>query len=347
VAVVGAGPTGLTAAYHLICAGHECTLFESNAHLGGRLRHEFSEQELPRKVLDAEIGVITDLGASVRTNCCVGQDVSVAQLREQYDAVLLTVGVATAQQLAPLGVRTSHDRIWLAADGITTSLDGVFAAGNAARHNKLIIKSVAEGKGAAQCIDHWLRGEPATPPARPFHIRLNRLDQAEIGELCQGASDAPRAEPEGSDAGLSEEQVRREAARCLHCECSAAGNCLLRHYADMYDCDPYRFRGTRRRLERCLHGDLVSYEPGKCIDCGICIQIAEHAAEPLGLAYVGRGFDVRLSVPFDRSLDEALSQTAQACIQACPTGALATPQAQSPCAQFCHADNIHQIEPID
>ena len=66
----------------------------------------------------------------------------------------------------------------------------------------------------------------------------------------------------------------------------------------------------------------VVYEPGKCIDCGLCIQIAARGREPLGLTFIGRGFDVRVGVPFDRSLDEALGALAAECVEACPTGAL-------------------------
>ncbi len=50
------------------------------------------------------------------------------------------------------------------------------------------------------------------------------------------------------------------------------------------------------------------YEPGKCIDCGLCIQIAAAAGEPLGLTYIGRGFDVRVGVPLGHSLAEALTK---------------------------------------
>lgn len=70
------------------------------------------------------------------------------------------------------------------------------------------------------------------------------------------------------------------------------------------------------------HPDVI-YEPGKCIDCGICIQTAAKAGEDLGLAFVGRGFDVRVAVPFNRPLAEGLKTAARKCADACPTGALA------------------------
>jgi NADH dehydrogenase/NADH:ubiquinone oxidoreductase subunit G len=67
----------------------------------------------------------------------------------------------------------------------------------------------------------------------------------------------------------------------------------------------------------------VIFEPGKCIDCGLCIQIAAAAGETLGLAFVGRGFDVRVAVPLDHSLEAALQKVAAQCVAACPTAALA------------------------
>lgn len=71
------------------------------------------------------------------------------------------------------------------------------------------------------------------------------------------------------------------------------------------------------------HPSILSYEPGKCIKCGLCIKIAAAVGEKLGLAFVGRGFDVRIAVPFDGQLSEALKNAANQCVAACPTAALA------------------------
>jgi predicted molibdopterin-dependent oxidoreductase YjgC len=66
----------------------------------------------------------------------------------------------------------------------------------------------------------------------------------------------------------------------------------------------------------------VIWEPGKCISCGLCVQIASRDKEPLGLTYIGRGFSVRVSAPFGRDMSEALQKVAQEVCEACPTAAL-------------------------
>jgi len=67
----------------------------------------------------------------------------------------------------------------------------------------------------------------------------------------------------------------------------------------------------------------VVFEPGKCILCGICVKLTEMAREPLGLTFIGRGFDVRIGAPLNASIEEALKKTADECVKHCPTGALA------------------------
>jgi NADH dehydrogenase/NADH:ubiquinone oxidoreductase subunit G len=66
----------------------------------------------------------------------------------------------------------------------------------------------------------------------------------------------------------------------------------------------------------------VVFEPGKCILCGICVKLAEMAKEPLGLTFIGRGFDVKIGAPFDASVEQGLQKVAEECIKHCPTGAL-------------------------
>ena len=106
-------------------------------------------------------------------------------------------------------------------------------------------------------------------------------------------------------------------------DCRKADNCQLRTWCETYKASRSRYTGPRKRFRQDIrHPDIV-YEPGKCIACGTCIRIAGAAGEPLGLSFIGRGFDVEVGVPFERSIAEALKTAAAECARACPTGALA------------------------
>ncbi len=93
VAIIGAGPAGLTAAFDLAKAGHKVVVFESRKHPGGMLRYGIPEYRLPYDVLDHEIGVIAGLGVDIRCDTRIGADISMDDLKAGYDAVLLTIGL--------------------------------------------------------------------------------------------------------------------------------------------------------------------------------------------------------------------------------------------------------------
>ncbi|MCD4699303.1 MAG: (2Fe-2S)-binding protein [Phycisphaerae bacterium] len=155
---------------------------------------------------------------------------------------------------------------------------------------------------------------------RPFSVHIGRLREGEIEQFIAGASLAGRVVP--TTAGLTAGQARAEALRCLHCDCRKADACKLRIYSEMYGAQARRYKGERKQFERRIEHPDIIFEPGKCISCGLCVAIAETGGESLGLTFVGRGFDVHVAVPFDRSLADALQKTARKCAAACPTGAL-------------------------
>ena len=99
VAVVGAGPAGLAAAWYLLRKGHACTLFDAHALPGGMLRYGIPAYRLPKDSLDAEIAGIRALGAEFRMSKRWGEDFSLAELRETNDAVFVAIGAQHAQGL--------------------------------------------------------------------------------------------------------------------------------------------------------------------------------------------------------------------------------------------------------
>ena len=322
VAVVGAGPTGLAAAFHLRCDGHAVTLFEAATQAGGRLRHEFPD-ELPAETLDGEIGVIVRMGIDLNCAQRLGADLALDELRSRFDAVLLAVGGDAKREAAAWGLSVTTRGIKINAGTFETDLPGVFAAGNAIRGKGMVVRSVADGKEAAAAISQFVWNKPITPVARPFSSRIGKIPAEEMPEFLAMAEPGPPLGPAQSAAALlSLPVMSQQAHRCLACGCVAHGNCRLERYAAQYGADPSRYQSGRRAFIQINRQGSVIYEPGKCINCELCIQIAAHAEDALGLSFIGRGFDVRVGVPFHGTMEQALGSVAAQCVAACPTGAL-------------------------
>ena len=482
VAIVGAGPAGLAAAYYLLQKGHECALFDAKPAPGGMLRYGIPAFRLPKDALDAEIDAIRKLGAEFRMGMRWGVDFTLAELRKKHDAVFLAIGAQRAQglqcegeelaisglellelisggnppalgedvlivgggntamdcartaaRLGPRSVKILYRRTrvempclmeeveaaqaegvkieflvapvrlerdgrrrllltcqrmelgspdasgrrrpvpvagsefvvecsaviaaigqavdrtvaereglrvtgWgIAADPATlaTNLRGVFAGGDAVLGADLAVRAVAAGRLAAASIDQFLRGEAVVGEPSMRDIAMRPVDDEERAEIFRAIERAARVPmPEiGMDrrltsfdevaTGLPDTDAEREARRCLTCGCRKADCCRIRFLATEYQADPYRFDGARRRFAQDTSHPEIIYEPGKCIMCDACVRIAAGAGEPLGLATIGRGFNVTVAVPFGKPLSEGLREVGLRCVEACPSGALA------------------------
>ena len=99
VAVIGGGPAGLSVAYQLARKGHAVTIFDERAELGGMMRYGIPGFRTPREVLDAEIQRILDLGVTARMGTRIGTDVSMEQIRKDFDAVFLGLGAQAGRAL--------------------------------------------------------------------------------------------------------------------------------------------------------------------------------------------------------------------------------------------------------
>jgi formate dehydrogenase major subunit len=224
---------------------------------------------------------------------------------------------------------------------LATSLPGVFAGGDAVLGADLAVRAVAAGRIAAASIHQYLTGQAVTGEPAVAGIAMQPVDDAERAAIFRAIESAARVHaPEipmerrlvsfdEVEHGLPQSDAAREARRCMSCGCRKADCCLVRSLATEYDVDVYRFVGQRRRFSQDVSHAEIIYEPGKCISCDACVRIAAAAGEELGLAMIGRGFDVAVAVPFGRPLSEGLRRTAQRCAAACPTGALALRTARS------------------
>ncbi len=307
VAIIGAGPAGLAAAYILLKRGHAVAVYDAATAAGGTLRTSVDAKKLPREIIDAEAAVLARMGAGFHFGQALGQGITLGGLRQTHDAILLAIGEASPVAPAPAAIH--HD--------FQTSVQEVFAITAVHEH---AVRAVADGKAAAEAIDAFLAGRPASTPPRPFAVRMGKLSPVEMQSFLADSCDHTRINLK--DATFTPQQASTEAERCMECGCHSLQWCRLRQYAIQYQADPNRYRGERRAYVRDESHPSVTFERGKCIDCGLCVQVTRRHGEPLGLTFVGRGFDIHIAVPFNESLAQGLKQTANEACRVCPTGAL-------------------------
>ncbi len=284
VCIVGGGAAGLAAAWVLARRGHSCLVLEKRIAAGAILFERFGEK-LPRQVLESEVESIRHLGVQIDVATEVGQSVSLEELRNDYDALIL------------------------ACDFPDADADGVFTA----TEHEMAVRAVASGKAAAEAADRFLAGSDGDGASKEFDSRIGKLHENELEEFLE--SNAQAAGEQG--------EMRNEASRCLHCDCRKPVSCRLRKYATEYGAVHNAYRNSERvHVELIGRTGRVVYEPGKCIKCGLCVEITKQAGEELGLTFIGRGFSTVVRVPFSRSIEDGLAKSGAECVEACPTGAL-------------------------
>ncbi|HWQ25563.1 MAG TPA: FAD-dependent oxidoreductase [Chlorobaculum sp.] len=99
VAIVGAGPAGLTAAWFLLVAGHEVTIVDANEKAGGMMRYGIPKFRLPDAVIDADVEPIVEMGARFSLSTEFGRDIDWPHLKQDHDALFLSIGAAAASPL--------------------------------------------------------------------------------------------------------------------------------------------------------------------------------------------------------------------------------------------------------
>lgn len=324
VAVIGGGPAGLSAACCLGLRGHGCTVFDDAQRPGGGLRETVKESRLSCDVLEAETAVLTGLGIDLQARVRVGRDVPFSRLRGDFDAIVLATGRPDTEEMTAWGIACRAERVAVDRESLQTALDGVFAAGGAVRNSRLAAASVGDGRSAAVSVDQYLSGGIPRGATRRFGSIVKTLKPNEIERFAAGGHPlrrVPNGDAESAPTPLL--PAEEESQRCLHCDCRKPETCALRAHAERYGAVRGSYAGERPDFERETGGQGVVYESGKCIRCGKCVRLSERAHARPGLAFVFRGFGVRVGVPFGKPLDEGLRGIAAACVEACPTGALA------------------------
>jgi formate dehydrogenase beta subunit len=159
VAIVGSGPSGLTAAYYLCNQGHSVTVFESLPEAGGMMRYGIPEYRLPREALNSEIASIENLGVDIRTNAHIE---SIDELFENgFEAVLVAAGKQKSQKLSIPGI--DCEGVFLCADFLRNANVGkavgigssvlVLGGGNAAFDCARVARRLGAERVSLACIE--------------------------------------------------------------------------------------------------------------------------------------------------------------------------------------------------
>ena len=276
--------------------------------MGGEVRKSVSEEQLPREVFVREIEQIRQLGVQFQTGTLIGV-AAFSQLLTDFDAIVIACGRVN-NELMQWGLTVSGNKIITDKKSYQTSIDKVFAIGNVISSTKLAIRVVAQGKEVAFSVQQFLKGEKVTGEPERFNSRFGKLFPAEYGEyLKESVSYKQIRLSQGIKEGFFSEEVKQEAARCLHCDCREAEDCKLRKHAEEYNANQKRFPNVERKeIRKIIQHDHVIYEPAKCIKCGICVRLTRLHQEKFGFTFIGRGFNVEIGVPFNEELKDALTE---------------------------------------
>jgi Fe-S oxidoreductase len=215
VAVVGAGISGLTAAFDLAMKGCAVTVFEAEPRPLSRLARDYSGA-LPPAAIDADVAALTRLGVAFRYEARVvggAGSLGLETLIEGYDAVLLALGASSAAPFAgALGV-TAQGHVEVDPATRAASRAKVFGGGvHDAPYSP--IGAAADGRRAGASIDRLLQGASLT---------ANRGDEAGAGSCLYvkvaAHAPVPPVAPADTRAGYSHAEATAEAARCFPCRC--------------------------------------------------------------------------------------------------------------------------------
>jgi glutamate synthase (NADPH/NADH) small chain len=149
VAIIGSGPAGLAAAQQLRRAGHAVVVFEKNERAGGLLRYGIPEFKLEKSVLDLRLGQLEAEGVQFRSGIDVGEDITVEELRAEFDAVCVATGAGAARDLEVPG--RELEGVHLAMDFLTSQNrrlfgDPVRGMTSDARQNVMPVRDVADAR---------------------------------------------------------------------------------------------------------------------------------------------------------------------------------------------------------
>ena len=245
------------------------------------------------------------------------------------DSVILAIGQKLVQKDVSELTLNERGNIEADPDFFTTSIDGVFAIGDATnRGASIAIEAIGEADRCAKAVDAYLNGQSLDTRvpyiSKRDESKIDYSDREKQARLTPKVL-APEVRNKNFDEvslGFTEEEAKAEADRCLECGCREYYKCKLLNVAQRYDIDPSRFEGEMPQKYTRDANAFIERNTAKCILCGLCVRSCREVMDIHALGLMGRGFTTEPSPAFALPLDQTKCNNCGLCVQLCPTGAL-------------------------
>lgn len=312
IGIIGAGPCGLSAAFYLKIFGYNIQIYDQKEIAGGLLRVNELAEKLPKAVLDQEIDILKQMGIVFSLNHVIDKN-SFFNLQSNHDAILIATGKISRHGDFDLPVPLEKEKIVVNPQTFQIEDSKLFAAGGGIRPMKMAVMAVAHGHFAAESMHQFLSGEKVSGLYHSFNSRLKHIDHEDIVAL-------QAAFQKQNDQKRMQDPIK-EAGRCLHCDCLSKADCQLRDLSTEYHVLNSEVHTSERLSLQIDSGhSKIIFESGKCIRCGICVELAKENLSP-ELTFIHRGDAVKVTVPFHDTMIELSDDLAVRVAEACPTGA--------------------------
>lgn len=322
IAVIGAGPAGISAAFYLRKKGLNTVVFEKNALAGGALRYSIEDKFLDKDILNKEIEYIAQSGVKFILNTEIKNN-EFKNLLNEYDAIILATGNLN-KQIEQFGLKTDEKGLYFNKKTYQTGISNVFAIGNTNRKTNMAIHSMAQAKNLSEILYNYLLKGNIIEHEREFNSSTGKITDEEYSEYLKEASKFEKQTPSKEFEGYNAEEAQKEASRCMHCDCRSSKTCKLRKYSDFYKANKKTFAYSKRKnVVKNMESPEIVFEQGKCIKCGICVRLSAKLENINGFTFINRGVDMKIDIPFYQNLNNALEDTAKILAKECPTGAIA------------------------
>lgn len=247
----------------------------------------------------------------------------------EVDSVIMAIGQKLVSEDVKELELTDRGNIKADIDTFETNLEGVFAIGDATnRGASIAIEAIGEADKCAKVIDAYLNDVDFEKRV-PY---ISRRDEELIDYSAKQKADRITAKVLDADyrknnfeevsLGLTEEEAKAEASRCLECGCKEYFKCKLLSVAQRYDINPARFKGEMPQKYSANSNEFIERNSAKCILCGLCVRACKEVMDISAIGLLGRGFKTDVAPAFNLPLDQTKCNSCGMCVNLCPTGAL-------------------------